>query len=523
MARPTASRAIIPRELLALAGVLVLGVAIRLVHITQPIAGYFAYNEAYYLMHGITDSGRGWLSALISSSDPNNPPLFLWLVSRGFSLAGANVVWPRVISVAASALTAAASWSLARTLFNREVALTAAVMTLLAPGFALVGRTAQPDALMVALITAGCAVYALAVRHDRVEGSTPAIRTALAVGAGLLLGLATLAKLPAALALAGIASWEVLRLRGFRRLVITGAVWAVCWLPWYIVRFATGVGFASSQGRLFASAEAPTWRFLALGYGNELLWMLSPVIAILALAGLFVMGRARTSGDVFVLSLAAVYAVFYLFFRYHSYYLAPLTPFLAIAAARALTSLVAAKGRGFAVAVAVVCAATLWATTMALSGSVWGGWSPATLPSDVARARQALLLPASDPVRIVASEWVWGNFGPVLRVYAPTQGSPLQPATTRGPAVRAHGFEDAAAAGPDALTVDLVQNRPDAPAIILSETIVRPVVFGVAIAQDGNDYLFANGPLSFERVGPLWRFGLDRASVPSGLGLYRTL
>ncbi|MGM9424880.1 ArnT family glycosyltransferase [Hydrogenophaga sp. MI9] len=93
---------------------------------------------------------------------PDKPPVFMWLTALAFALTGQLKIAFLLPSALAAFGTLLLVHDIGRRLWNREVALAAALVLVLTPQFLLQGKTGQIDALVCFWITLGC--YGL-LRH----------------------------------------------------------------------------------------------------------------------------------------------------------------------------------------------------------------------------------------------------------------------------------------------------------------------------------------------------------------------
>lgn len=370
-----------------LAAILVIAFAVRAYRITDPIGGYHAFNEGFYTKIAATDMHRGTFDWLIAPLDRNNPPLYSLVVTILFLVFGESVALARLVSVVAGVATVYCTFLLGRTLYTERVGLLAAAILAVTPGFAIVNHNIQVDSLMFFFMIAGTYHYVRSIPDDD-------RKQALLGGALIGLGLAT--KLPAVLAPGVLALWETWRTHGVRWLrakrvlpFIGGML--VFALPWYVARLVVdGTSYIGGQAALSGNATAvSSWSVFRWQVLNEMMWLLSPVLAALAVASIgYLLYKRATSDGLLLLSLAA-YTGFYLVYNFHSYYLIPLAPFVALAVARATFAL-ARKVPHIVWAHAVLLPFLLLATLLLLAGNKYGLWSPsqvlATLPVPPAEA-----------------------------------------------------------------------------------------------------------------------------------------
>jgi hypothetical protein len=210
-----------------------------------------------------------------------------------------------------------------------------------------------------------------------------------AVVGGVLLGLGMLAKQPAILLPALAASGEAGRTRGSRLSERRSWVFAATSLAvaargicssWplratRLVARMTGVASVPMMSKIDAAFWTNT-------LGSELMWLVFPLAAVVAVAGIVIMVDRQGSGDRLVLVLLAFYLVWYIGLHKHVYYLLPITPFVALAIARGCLGpferqYPAPRVRIIGVSALLVLMA--FGSVMMLSGQKWGRWSPAGL------------------------------------------------------------------------------------------------------------------------------------------------
>ena len=496
--RTSRSTPVSPARVLAIVGVLVaLGFAVwlRFFRLADHIGGFHAYNEGFYVKLALDDANRSMFAWITNPLDVNNPPLYGAIVAFFYRFLQPSVQVARAVSSVASLATMAVVWRLGEELFDRRTGIFAAIFLGLMPGVVLVSRNAQVDAVLVLCMMACILCWVLSGRRDDWRW---------AAAAGLAIGLGVLTKLPAVIIVPALAVWESLRLRGIRwivswRVLAFSVVGASIGIPWFAMRLGGhAAGYLSSQSGIASTAAAFT-----NGLFNEMViepfWLFSaPALLAIAL-GVVMMARDRKSGDLLVaLELLSVLA-FLLVFHFHTYYWLPATPLVALVAARGFTMVPTsgpARAAQTAVLVMLLAAMSLCAV-MLMSGQKWGAWSPQQLVPLVARGGVAVTMPES----------LWDNtYGPAAEIYLP-HGTALRGATPPPPGTHT--------------LLSLQAPDPAQPPALLMQTSVRPVLFGFELSQTPpRTHFFRNGPWNVERVGPLWRFGLDERQVPSRWALY---
>ncbi len=483
-----------PRHILVAAAIIaavVLAVWLRFYRIAEPIAGFHAFNEGFYTRLSALESQRGLLSLLTNPIDLNNPPLYTAVVALAFRLLSPGVAVARAVSVLASLATAVVVYLLGQELWGRRAGITAGLVFLLLPGVVLVGRTAQTDALMVALGTGAVLAW---VRGSR-KGSGPG----WSVAAGALLGAALLTKLPAVVVVPGMVAWEIARYRSFgwlrsRRFLIAVGAAAIVAGPWYLMRVASsGAAFFAAQSSVASSAgDLATAGDLRVTLAVEPFWMLTAGGLLALVLGLVVMARKRSLGDILVATELVSAFAFVAVFHYHTYYLLILTPWVALAAGRGLAA-IAETHEATSTALTAVLLVTLgFSAVLMLQGVKWGQWSPKRLEPVFANPDEGVVLQVDKALYD-------NTYGPAIQFYLPRE------------AIREG---DPIPAGAKVLaTLRIDRQRTGGPMFTMHS--IRPVLFGYQVWQTPPllNY-FANGSWHAQRVGPLWWFGMTDTEVP---------
>ncbi len=480
-----------------------LAAAVQLYRVGAPLSGYHGYNEGFYFTFALKDLGRGFLAPVLAPQDVNNPfllPLVLVTVLRVF---GPSVAAARAISIAASFTTVLLTFWVARQLYDRRVALFASAALAVAPGLLLTGRNIQLDPLMLMLEVAAAGAYLRALSEENPRW---------AIASGLLFGLGMLTKLPILLAVLALAvwrtwatgSWRWIRLRSSWMTALTSAVVA---LPWYAYNAARTAGFSQAQGALLERTGG--WHSIAdlltrvLG---EQFWMLSPVMAVLAVAGLVVMGTKRTESDKLVLVLAGLHLLVFAFNNKHSYYFLPLLPWASVAAARAVTSLRWGRRIRAAVVVGLAVLLILPFSVTALAAKKWSMLRIDRVPRVLSDAGYR-----GASTQVLGDEAITSSIGPALDYYLQQAGySAPVPATAQ----RTGGGRSVLLSG------DGIPQRGASDIGAVPLEIVSPVVFGVAIREfpGAVSYYTPTWP-QLERVGPWWRFGVSAKVLPERIAV----
>ena len=492
----------------ALLGViLVSALVFRGLRLDELPAGFHVFNEGFYIDLASSMVRQPLFGWFLHPLDVNNPPLYSVIVSWLYRLGAPHVAGARIVSVLAGTWSVFVTFALGRLLYDERTGITAAAILAVMPGVVLVDHNIQVDPLFVALMLTSLWFYVASAR----SGS----RMLPFVG-GAILGLAFFKKQPAVIALPALAAWETWCARGLRWLR-SDRVWkfALCFalvgVPWYVIQF-----FASGPGAMFANASniassgnlGPYFWFDR--FGLELWWMVFPLTAVVAVAGLVVQAVRREPGDKFVLVMTAVFLLWYVVFNRHTYYLLPLGALAAMSAARALGSLQRFPRPVFAGALALLLVSMAMGTVLMMAGHKWGRWSPMSLQA-----------PARPPGEwsLAVGNGVGDLFGPTMNLVDPRFVVKQQSdGDYRAEALKSGKPGDAS------LLLSLVPPPGARPRQILEATWLRPVLFGYAIALAPEDRVLMNefrgAAWSSEQVGPIWSFGLQSTQVPSGYFLY---
>ncbi len=478
-----------------------LAAALQSYRIGAPLSGYHGYNESYYFTFALKDAARGFLGPVLAPQDVNNPFLFPLLLATVLRVFGPSIAAARAISIAASFATVLLTYWTGRQLYNRQIGLLASVMIAASAGLLLTGRNVQLDPLMLMLEVAAVGAYLRAVVDDDAGWS---------IASGALFGLGLLTKLPIFLAVVSLALWQLWRTRSWtwvkkRSTWLTALAAGVAAVPWYLYNTFGTSGFAGAQSGLLER----TGRWQGVGYLwtnvlTEQFWMLTPVVTVLAIAGVVVMARKRADADKLILVLVAVHAVVFLWNSKHSYYFTPLLPWMSLAAARALWTVGVRQPKRVAVAAVIVAALVLPFSIAALSAKKW---------SMLRIDEVSQMLPASGyaPVttQLLGSQDVLGALGPAVDYYLGLGGYPAATAATGSTPPPGESRRTVLLGGPA---------RPMSEAREIGKIpleLVSPVLFGWAIRPyPGNVNYYSLTMPEFEHVGPAWAFGTDAKRLP---------
>ncbi|MGZ7079693.1 MAG: ArnT family glycosyltransferase [Thermoanaerobaculia bacterium] len=315
---------------------LFIGVALRVVHLGEPIGGFHSFNEAYYLL--IASNFHSY-SLLAPTADRlslffETPPLLSYILFFSSKVLGESIVAARAVPVASSILLMIVTALLTVRLFGLEAGVVAATILAVAPVAVITGRNIQTDSLYLLFVVAAFLVYP----RRRAWTKADAARV------GVLLALALFSKLFAAVAMVSLGAYEWIDARSlapFR----DGRRWAAAILAatpcavFYFYQWWRDPAFFMRQ--MFHGAEAATTfpRSAAelAGLGWEAWWSLSPLISVAIIAALLIAVRNRSNEILFVVLPLAAYLVFYLRLHKHSYYLLSALPFAAALAGFAIS------------------------------------------------------------------------------------------------------------------------------------------------------------------------------------------
>lgn len=491
---------------IVLALVVLAGLAVRCIGVGEPVAGYHAFNEGFYLDLAKQYAAKGLLSPLTAPIDTFNPPVYPFLLALVTSVAGTAVATARILSVLAALATSVSLFFLGRRLYGEVAGLVAATVMALSPGAVLVGRNIQIDAVLALVMT--LATLAWVRSADAEEGGWGA------VGAGALSGLAIVTKLQGAVIVPAFALADMWRTRSFRVLRSRRAVLALAGavavgLPWHLANLSRGGEYASSQSKLAGMVRAPDAAFFRVLLLRESIGLFSLPLFVLVIAGLCWCLWRRKAADVLIVVLVAGNLAFYALYHHHTYYLYCVVPFAALAAG-ALADTARIRRFTFALAVPIVLALVLtpYALT-SLSGKKLGYWSSA----DVVRTLNARGVDTAHTT-LAVDQGMRGSWDPALKLYSDglrIVTNPLAPGETIPPGDRVATLDTQAR--PASADASLVAR--------LDDVHVSPVLFGWAVDQDHEAvfYFLVLKPV-FSRVGPWYEFGLLRQAQPSQLWVH---
>ena len=494
-------------HLVALGAILAVAVVLRGYRLSEPIAGFLAFSEAYYLQRAAVEAERGIFQWFTDPAFPNVFPLYLLLVTTVERVGTATIGAARALSVTAGTLTVLVTYYLGELVHGRRAGLLAAATLAVMPGAVLLNHNAQVDSLMVLLVVSSVYLYARSVRLRD---------TRWAVAAGAVGGLAVMAKLPALLlVLAILALWETWGSRGFGWLRKPRARWFLsAFLPvglsWYAWQTLASSGrYTNSMSQLGSRATGGNFEFLSWGPA-EVMWLLSPGVTIaLAVALVFALRRGN-AGDKLAAAGVAVTIAFFVVFHFHSYYLLPLAPFAALMVGGGLDSLADRSGVGAVGVGTTLALTTAVAAFLLMSGQKWGQWSAEGLVEVLEERGASHTVFMTDPVG--------GSIKPPVEYYIGEDRTGILPADVYDPADAGLPAEDSLV-----LSVELTDQQGNHPptAADLTRESLELVLFGVAFSQvPPSVHQFANGRWQLSAVGPAWWVGVRATEKPAEYVLY---
>ena len=394
---------------LPLAALLVLGLLLRTISLGSEVGGFLAWNEANYLLIARHASWRTILFPTLGGGVLflETPPLVPYLIALVSWGSEPSVLAGRLVSIFFSLALVLATWRLGRLFFSARAALVAAAITAVAPVAVVVGANIQTDSAYLALTVLAVELYARA-RQSEKQSMGPC---------GLAIGLASLAKLFALVALPALLLWELLEgsalkaVRDARRwkALAAGLAPLAAFYAFHVLR-APSAARTMILGGAAVATTFPRSLDALWALGVEAIWVFSPLVALALAAGVVAAFPRPSSSERLLLCLTAAYGVFYLFFHKHSYYLLAILPFTAILSGHVLDRIRSNVLRRLFVGAVVVSGAFL--SVIDVTGMKLG-FSEIRRFADAART-----LP--EPVgRVVAEGVVVDNIGIVLDLYVP--------------------------------------------------------------------------------------------------------
>lgn len=487
-----ALRSLLTWEWAVLGLIVVASFALRWYRIDDALVGYHVTNEGFYTALGRDYLTQSTFAPFFQPIDQNNPPLYAFVLRLVFGAVGASLAAARAVSVLASTATIVAIFLLGRDLYGKTAGLVAATVFGLAPGSVLVGANAQTEGLMILLRVSAVLAYYRAVRDHEPR---------LALLSGALLGLATLAKLPAVVVLPGLAIWETWGSRGLgwvrrKRVSVFAMAYGAITVPWFLAQTLTSREWVSSQARLVGILELPTLETLQIWFGSELFWLVSPVVFIAFGFAVVLLIARRTTSDILVLALLGVNFAFYLLYSYHTYYLLPAVPMLAISVG-ALAQWLGFERPRRAVALVTVLALLLSVSAAVIvGGKKWGGWYAHDVRDLVVQSGYA-----PERIALAVDAEILDSWAPALEEafpetqivhYPPLPGEEIADGT---PILHLRRYEEPRPANDPAA----VPHRRHGP-VFFGHTVELPATVAV--------HHFGVVDAKLRKVGPWWWFGV---------------
>lgn len=319
------------REHRALIAIITLYTLIRIYLATQSAYGYYhGWNEGYYsLIAKNYFTGSLWYpTAYNNSLSTSVPPLFSYLLHTSLNLFGTSDLSARLVSILSEILATAGVYLLAKTLYNKRIAQTAAIIFLLIPWNILWFGRAQTDPLMTALMTLGIALYVYAYKNNKTM-----------LPSGIALGLAVFTKQPALAALPLLLIWSYTqgikkhRVTAFLTSLLIGLLPLLLWLTYHALQGnpAAESLFYSELAHRSAPFEDLPRVTLATGFG------ITPLILALSIYSLL---KHKTNTTLLILWLL-IYGAFVAIRTplSHEYYSLPLMPPISILAATGMAKI----------------------------------------------------------------------------------------------------------------------------------------------------------------------------------------
>lgn len=472
--------------------IVVASFALRWYRIDDVLVGYHVTNEGFYTQLGRDYLAHSVLSPFFSPHDQNNPPLYAFVLRVVFSVTGASLAAARAVSVLASTATIVAIFLLGRDLYGKTAGLVAATVFGLAPGSVLVGGNAQTEGLMILLRVSAVLAYFRAVRDHEPR---------LALLSGAMLGLATLAKLPAVVVIPGLVIWETWGGRGLgwvkrRRVAVFAMAYGAITVPWFVAQALTSREWVSSQARLAGILELPTAETVQIWLGSELFWLVSPIVFIAFWFAVALLTARRSASDVLVLALLGVNFAFYLLYSYHTYYLLPAVPMLAIAVGALAQWLGFEQPRRAVVLVTVLALMLSVFAAVIVGGKKWGGWYAHDVRDLVVQSGYA-----PEQIALAVDADVLDSWAPALEEafpetqivhYPPLPGEEIAEGV---PILHLRRYEEPRPAGDPAA----VPHRRHGP-VFFGHTVELPATVAV--------HHFGVVDAKLRKVGPWWWFGV---------------
>ncbi|MFH1538303.1 MAG: glycosyltransferase family 39 protein [bacterium] len=474
--------------------ILIFALAIRYYRIGEPFGGFHSFNEGWYSVLTRNYEEHGILNpiSIFGAPDYNVAPFYsqiLYFVRQTFGESEANY---RFVSIVFSLLSIYFVFLIGRRLFSPSAGLIAAALYAFAPVSVVLGRNVQTDSTYLALLLAGLYLY-LKARDDN--------NTKLMALSGLLFGFSFFTKQFAILLIPAVFAWECIDHRGVRWLK-RGHIWfAACAaavpLPFIVYHLVV------TQGRfLTAQWEWQAVRFALPGKESvpylfsELLWGISPPIAVLLVVGIGAAVLKRGANRNICFLSTVTFILFFTFWRGHSYYMLSAAPFGALLAG----DLLARKLRdGWnMLAVLIVCSLAATQSIAFLCNAKYERTSFAELSKLFNRgAGYALIL----------SPGVGGSYRPPVHYYLPHAKIVTEEELERRETRDLEFLE-----GRRILSVSFA-GRPagDFPAqtlVIHNKTVALYLLGFIIYPRNESEFFFKVLKIDIRRHGPAWRTGI---------------
>ncbi len=391
-------------------GASVLAFLLRAYRAGDPIGGYHSFNEGWYAeiasnYHGL----KSLLFPIIDGEiDFNVPPLLSYILYAVKLVFGESELNYRMVPVVFSTATVGLVYVLGRRYFGRKAGVVSAFFFASMPAAVLVGRNIQADPVFLFFMLASVIIYT-GYRERGVPGKfDPA-------AAGLLFGIALLAKQFAVLIVPAIVLWEMIRTRKLvgwigRDHIFFGVAALLPLLPFYCYHLIVNLDiiYGPQVNKIATQGTAVSGYAFEL-LSTEYLWGLSPLVTLFAVAGLAYLLFRRGSGAWLVILALLFFNLFFIKWHGHSYYMLFAVPFFSVAAGALLSRVRNKYLLGLVTLITVTQCAVL--TIMILCATKYGFEELKGLAQIVAGQQQK-------PV-VVPTEICGGSYDPVLRFYFP--------------------------------------------------------------------------------------------------------
>lgn len=482
------------RENLFLALILIGSFLLRAYRMGEAFGGFHGFNEAFYAIYAQKYLSRPITDLLVGAQDFNNPPLFTLLVYLSFKFFGVSEFSARLVPVLFGVLSVFFTYRVGSLLYNERIGLISALVMAFNPAYIIVGRNVQIDAVFV------CFILIAAYYYLKSTGASDVRNKCLA---GLFLGLGAYAKQPALLFLGVIVLWEIGKNWDFSWLKWSFAYLIIIpflvSLPWFVYHsiinpeVVTGV-----QSARIASLRFPNLAFLRLYFLNEVVWMFSPVVFVIVIAGIVFLFWERSDEDKLILWSLGVYTLFYFFFHQHSYYLLPIVPFACMAGAKFIYSM--KSELVFVFILSAILATSIFYSVLLLAGHEYGYHEFKDLGEIIEREA------GTQDVVIQVTETLSGSYGPLVEYYVP-EAKVTVVDTPKKESQKTYFLDFWWF-----LNVDSKKGGVYA----TYRTIYFPTAFGYVFYQTPpSNHFFTQGKIKTLRVSSVTDFGFTRLEVPS--------